>query len=169
MAEQQKIVIDIDLKFDDYRRAYYWSQKSVFTFISIVFILAILGTGFIAFREADVIAVILFALAVVFFVLYVFFIFLSIKRRSKELAQIGEKTVIIFDEKGVESISESTVVGTTWDRFAKICETPTDFIFYPQKNIFYPIPKHYFQDNLQIEGFRNLVREKLGEKAKLVK
>lgn len=167
MGDERKIEVEIDVTVEDYRRVLFWFNKTIFPFISMIFVFAILGTGFIAFREGDVIALILFGLSGIFFILYVCSTLLSIKRQSKNLAEISEVTTIVFDEKGVESKSESTLNQTTWERFAKICESKTDFIFFPQKNIFYPIPKRFFKSDNQIEEFKQLIKDKLGENAKL--
>ena len=169
MEIERKIEIEIEVKVEDYLRVLLWVNKPTFLLISIIFVLAILGTGFIAFREGDVVALILFCLSIVFFVLYVFSTLLSIKRQSKNLAENSEIASIKFDETGLESKSDTTFVKMAWERFERIRETNTDFVFYPQKNIFYPIPKRFFKSENQIETFKQIITEKLGEKAKLQK
>ncbi len=167
MESERIIEIETDLEVGDYRRALFWINKPIFLFIIIIFAFAIPGTGFIAFREDDVIALILFALSIVFFILYIFSTLLSIKRQSKNLAESYETTAIKFNEAGMESKSNTTFIQMAWEVFEKIRESNTDFLLYPQKNIFYPIPKRFFKSENQIEVFKQLIREKLGAKAKL--
>jgi len=167
MESEGIIEIESDLEVEDYRRALFWINKPIFLFITFIFVFAISGTGFIAFRENDVIALILFALSIVFFILYIFSTLLSIKRQSKNLAENYEITAIKFDEAGMESKTATTFIQMAWERFEKIRESNTDFLLYPQKNIFYPIPKRFFKSENQIKVFKQLLIDKLGAKAKL--
>ena len=64
--------------------------------------MGIVGSGFISYIKEDVIALILFWMALLYYIFYVITTYLSIKRQSQKLEAISEMTVMIFDENGVE-------------------------------------------------------------------
>lgn len=91
----------------------------------------------------------------------------AVIRQSKQMSQNIEPTKYIFNEQGMEAESASVSVKTTWTKFLKVTETDTDFLIFTQKNIAIPIPKRFIESDGELDEFRNLIKEKLGGKAKL--
>lgn len=94
-------------------------------------------------------------------------IIFSIWKQARVIEKTLESAKFIFSDEGQESFSESSTSKVSWNTFYKVQELKEYFLFYPQKNIFYAISKRSFQNNLQIEEFKNLLSEKLRNKAKL--
>jgi len=92
--------------------------------------------------------------------------YFMIRRGAKKLANLAQGSQYRFDEDGVET--GLTASGRmNWERYVKIVETSNDFVFFPQENIFYPVPKRFFESEGQIVELRSLIAERLGSKAKL--
>ncbi len=101
----------------------------------------------------------LFALAIFIFVIV--FVILSSKKNAK-------KTHLIFTEGGINITSINVASQIKWENYRKIRETKTDFfMFSTTPNGSFPIPKRCFKNESQIQEFKDLVREKLGDKAEL--
>lgn len=177
MESERKIEIQIDVKAEDYRRVLFWYNRvkiSVFVIGIIVaipfliwFLLFVEGTDLIDAENRDLFSKVVFYGMFVFLPVYLGLILFSILRQSKTLASISEITPLVFDENGLESKAVSMNTKSNWERIAKICETKTDFVIFPQENIFYPIPKRFFKSELQIIDFKKLVLNMLAEKAQL--
>lgn len=95
------------------------------------------------------------------------FIYFGIWKQAKKIEDISEDTSVTFDEKGVKSVSESSSSQVIWNRFQKIVETSHDFVFFPQENVFYAIPKRFFESDAQVKNLRLLLVENLGTRAQL--
>ena len=177
MENEQKIEIQIDVRAEDYRRVLFWYNRSKIFALTAVLLLAVPfiiwfvvfveGTSRIDSSQRNFFEIAIFYGMFALVPIFLAIILISIWTQSRKLAAISEVATFIFDDEGLKSNAKSTTTKSNWERFAKICETKTDFIFFPQENIFYPIPKRFFQNNKQIRNFKNLIREKLGKKAKL--
>lgn len=169
MENDQRIEIEIDVKADDYRRILFWHNRPQILIYLIGFFLGIVMLVFVIFDE-DTNANYLLKIGC-YFILFtmpwsLFFVIFSIWRRSKLLEKKSEKSKINFDNYGVEINSETTSFKTTWDRYNEIYETKDDIVLSQLKGSIFQIPKRFFNSSDQITEFKNLVIEKLGEKAK---
>ena len=88
-------------------------------------------------------------------------------RQARKIEKISEPTALTFSSTGISSVSATSETDVQWKRFNKIVETSQDFIVFPQENIFYPVPKRFFEDISQIVSLRSLLTEHMGERAKL--
>ncbi len=179
MEISQNIEFDMnDVNAEDYRRVLFWYHRKKNIGIALICLLSIpILIFFLAFgkgtnpfdAESRDLLLIIFTL-VLFGSLPLSLVLslLSIWKQAKKLAIITEDATLSFNENGLKTKSDSTSFETTWERFAKICETKTDFVFFPQENIFYPIPKRFFKNKSQIDDFKKLVSQKLGVKARLL-
>lgn len=177
MENTRKIEIDVDVKAEDYRRVLFWYNRiKIFALATGIFITTpaiiwllvfVEGANKIDSKNRDIFSTVIFYGLFVLLPIFLAIILYSICKQSKKLASISEAVNFVFDANGLESKAESTTTKSSWERFAKICETKTDFIFFPQENIFYPIPKRFFKSENQIDDLKKLVKEKLGKKAKL--
>ena len=172
---EKRIEIEVINTVQDYRRVLLWFRLKKLIIAGVLYLLIVtpmlwltlFGAGANPFQgnNNSVISVIVFFALLP--ILLIGGIFLDIWKQSKNIEKTLEPAKFMFFDEGLKTSSKSASVEVTWDTFQKIQEIKKDFLFYPQKNIFYTIPKRSFQSDFQMKEFRNLVREKLGEKAKL--
>ena len=93
--------------------------------------------------------------------------YLGINRQARKLEKICEFTTVTFDQEGLKSVSANTTREVRWERYQKVVETSQDFIFFPQDNIFFGIPKRYFDNADDIAALRHLIQKQMGERAKM--
>jgi YcxB-like protein len=175
MEHRQKIEVEVNAKAANYRRILFWYHWKRILAVAIVYLVVAptmvwfvaFGAGTNPFDEKNKDIFLIFGIFAVLPILLGFSIYFGIFRQAKKIEKIAEKVIFAFDEDGLETKSESISSQIKWDRFVKICETKKDFIFFPQENIFYTVPKISFKNDEQINNFKDLIREKLGEKAKL--
>jgi hypothetical protein len=74
-----------------------------------------------------------------------------------------------FSNERIEIICDSYTSFIKWDYFTQIRELKSYFVLYSQISQKTLVPKRFFRDSEQLAGFKNLVRDKLGEKALLKK
>ena len=171
------IEIEVDLIPDDYRRTLYWYHKTrliinglIATFIGIVCGFA--GVYFMVTSvalEPSFANVFLIILAILlpglFFLLAAH---LNIRSQVKNIMRMVETTKFTFTSHRLEMVSHSSSSQIAWRKLFKVCETKDAFIFFVQKNLFYPVPKRFFQNPQQVDEFRELLVDNLGDKAKLL-
>lgn len=175
MESQQKVEVEVNAKAADYRRIlfwYHWKRLVLAGFLWLIIFPAFiwvlgLSSGVNPFSSENNSPLLILTVFGLLPVLVGFSVYFSIWRQAKKIERISEKAIFVFDENGLKTKSESSSSQMKWDRLAKICETKKDFIFFQQENIFYTVPKISFQNDEQIDDFKKLTREKLGEKAKL--
>ena len=87
----------------------------------------------------------------------VFVVYVALKTHAKKAAVEAEIVTMTFDDEGVEINGPRASSKTRWAAYKRIVETQEDFIFYIQSNIFYGVPKRFFDDSGQIEIVRSLI------------
>ena len=175
MDDKKQIEVYVDVTAKDYRRVLLWYFWKRILLVGLVYIFVIPVTlWFVAFgagaspldsQNKPIFAV--FTLLGLLPILLVLGFYFSIWRQAKKVERISEKSKFVFNDKGIETQSNSTSSQMLWERLVKIFETKTDFVFFPQENIFYAIPKHFFTGDEQILALRSLLVEKIGNKARL--
>jgi hypothetical protein len=93
----------------------------------------------------------------------------GISRQAEKIEKVFEPAKVVFTEKGIRSSGESSSAEMDWKNFYRVYETKQDFIFFPERNIFYTIPKRFFGGIDKIYALRELLRETLTDRAKLKK
>jgi hypothetical protein len=88
-------------------------------------------------------------------------------KRSAEA--VKGKIQYSFSRQGFAAFSPVAQSRNDWESLSKVEEKKKDFLFYPQENVFFIIPKNSFQDAEQTARFRRILQETLGEKARLKK
>ena len=170
MSENRLIEVKFETNVEDWRRVLIWYRwkRLVLEYI-LVIVLGILFLYFFGINLLDLKNEGFAAFSFIFTVttLLMFKIYFGIWRQAERLKKISEPAKAIFSDKGLKTISESSSSEKTWGRFSNIFETQDDFIFYLMENVFFTIPKRFFQDKNQVIELKQLFREKLGEKAKL--
>jgi hypothetical protein len=177
MEGRQKIEVEVNANAADYRRILFWYHWKRLVMVALVWLILFptilwfvaFGAGASPFNSENNSPLLIFIIFAMLPILLGFSIYFGIFRQAKKIEKIAEKVTFAFDEDGLETKSESTSSQIKWGRFVKICEIKKDFIFFPQENVFYTVPKISFQNDEQINNFKDLIREKLGEKAKLKK
>lgn len=171
----KKIEIEVMNTAKDYQRVLLWfySKRLLLTGIFYLLIvtptlwLTFFGAGASPFEEKNSSVILVMLIFALLPILIVGGMFYGIWKQSKNIEKTLEPAKFVYSDEGLETFSKSSTTKVTWDTFQKVKELKEDFLFYPQKNIFYTIPKRSFQNDSQIEEFRNLVSKKLGGKAKL--
>jgi len=167
------IQVKVEYEASDFFRILLWHSWKKFA-LSLLLILAILGL----FALSAVIAkpkdpindrrVLLYIPLVAAPILSVGYFLFVIRRRSRKLAEGAiEETDITFSDKGIESRSSQFSANVSWQQYKKIIEISDDFVFFPQDNLFFGIPKRCFESDDQIIEFRALLTANLGNKARL--
>jgi hypothetical protein len=168
MNQDNLIEVNFETNVQDWRRVLVWYRwkRMLIEYVLMV----ILGVPFLYFFGINLLdlknngfAAFSFFFTVI--TLFIFSIYFGIWRQAEKLKNIAEPAKAIFSDKGLKTISKSSSSEKTWERFSKIFETKEDFIFYLMENVFFTIPKRFFQDEKQISELKQLFRQKLGEKA----
>ena len=175
--DKRKIEVEIYIEPSDYRRILYWYHKTsliingiffaLFLLIGLLAIVAIALSGKTA--QAQNINVVFLFLPALFIGLVFGLKLLNIWKQSKAIAEIAEPTRYIFEETGISSAAPSSSSQIVWEKYVKVSEIKSDFIFFPMKKRFFPFPKRFFKNPEDILALRHLIAEKLGEKARLLK
>lgn len=178
MENEQNIEIDVFVNVKDYRRVLFWHSRNtiykilftLFVSLPILYYFAGFGDGINLFNLGNVVTILRFGVIAVFVFLLIILASLiySIWKQTDQLKNLFEETKFIFSENGIESICKLCSSDRSWESFVKICETELDFIIFQQETMFYPIPKRFFESQMQINEFKELLSQKLGEKAELL-
>jgi hypothetical protein len=155
----------------DYRRVllwYRWKRLAVVIGFTILVGIPILYASFVgdaAMRPPG--WVLWFLIVLPLLVLAIFY--WGISRQADAIEKVFEPVKAEFDERGLNASGENSSARMKWEDFYKVYETKQDFIFFPEKKIFYTIPKRFFGEQNTIANFKELLRAKLDSKAKLLK
>lgn len=173
--EDKEIEIQVNLTSDDQKRCLLWYDRVKITCLKIIvgFFAIFILVGGVAFSldSDDSTSVIMLIPILIPFALFSFLLF-SIFRNINKQAEIvelnSEEIKYTYRDNGFEVNSNSSRLETSWNKIHKIIENKTDFLFFPQENIFFPIPKICSENENQIEKLRNLIGSNLGANAKLI-
>lgn len=168
------IEIDIGISEEDYGRVLLWQCKKKIIFLSgFVFAMTVIFAGSVLFFgiSKPKVSLVLFTpiLIPIFLVGFnIWQIFRNIRNQACDGVATTEPTKIVFSPAGLTAESNSSSSRTLWRSFMKINETTTDFVFYPQKRIFFPIPKRFFNNSEQIKQVRDFISAGVGEKERVL-
>jgi ABC-type multidrug transport system fused ATPase/permease subunit len=175
MSERTPIEIDIKITEEVFWRVSFASRIKRFLLVTSIYLpiailimyFAVFGAGANPFSEKNwSILIVLFIICAIPFV-FLAASYFSLRKLARKLAKATEETHFTFSENEVEINSSSRSTKTSWKNYEKIQETKEDFVCYLNNYTFHPIPKNSFKNEQQLNEFRELVREKLGGKAKL--
>jgi hypothetical protein len=167
-----EITVRIDANAADYRRVLWWYQRTRTVITAVLTFLVLFGIGYYVSNRTNDPAYGGLRLEFIIALLCVPFIafgtlFFGVWRQARKIEEISVPSSITFNSNGISSVSESSETDVQWKRFNKVVETEQDFIVFPQENVFYPVPKRFFEDASQIVSLRTLIMEHLGERSKL--
>ena len=163
MSLENKVEVAVEVTAEDYRRVLFWYHKTrliIYGILIAVFSLPVtLGIIFVLsqgrVKTPQIFLFLIFPILLPFFTLGL--TVFKIRNQAQNIVKTTEPTKFTFTEDGLTAVSDSSTVKTKWSKFHGIKETKTDFIFFPQKNIFYPIPKRFFDNEIQINQLRNFI------------
>jgi hypothetical protein len=171
------IEIEVLNTAQDYRRILFqqhWKRVALIGIVWLIIIvptiwLTMFGAGANPFEAKSNDPLIVMSLFGILPILMTISLYFGVWRQAVKTAEITERTIFIFSDQGLKTETETYSSNMKWNRFSKVKETKTDFIFYPQENVFFVIPKRFYQNSIQIDTFKRLVSDKLGTKANLKK
>jgi len=174
--------VEVELRFDltDYIRA---TTRLLFTQPTFVAILtmtavAIVYAMYLAIRDAAAMGfgrALLAQAPILLFLLVPAVLWVSLRRQGARVIARqranNERIFYIFSDDGfvqrVTSDRGRNEETGTWDTFAKVVETPHDFLLLLPRQGAVFLPKTCFASDEQIARFREIVRRALGDRAKL--
>lgn len=173
--DEKIIEIEVVNTAHDYRRVLFQQQWKRIILIAIIYLLIIVPTLWLTMfgaganpsesKSNDILIVMsLFGILPILMAVSIYF---GVWKQAEKVSKVIEKATYTFSEQCIVAVTDSSFSQVNWNRLSKIRETEKDFVFYPQENVFFVIPKRFFQNEKQISNFRKLVNEKLGDKAKL--
>jgi len=167
MENVKNIKVEFDTNVNDFQRILVWYHwKRLVIEFSLMLVIGIPFCYFLGFNllNNDWAA---FAFLFTLLSLQTLKIYGLIFRRAEALKKIAEPAKTVFSEQGLETKTKSIHSNRAWESYEKIFETDSDFIFFQKENAFAAIPKRFFKNQNQIDELRQLIGEKLGERAKL--
>lgn len=174
--------VDVELKFDlnDYIRA---STRLLFskpTFVGILVLMAffVLYSMYMAIRQAAAMGfgqALVAQAPILMFLLIPVVMWYSLRRQGSRIISrqraSEERITYTFSDDGftqrVSSNQGQDEHSGNWDTFAKVLETPQDFLLLLPRQGGVFLPKKCFGSDEKIVAFRELVRRRMGNRAKL--
>lgn len=84
----------------------------------------------------------------------------SARRNARRLPSLNRLIKWQFTDSEIQQTSEGAEARFGWDRIIKIHERKHGFLLFPQPRLAHWLPKHGFQNNGDIETFRELAKSK---------
>jgi YcxB-like protein len=95
-----------------------------------------------------------------------FFNLRNLKAQLKSSPLLSEEKLISFSEEGISGEGNFSNGMTKWEAFIQAGETENDFLFFMSDKSSQFVPKRAFKNDEQQNQLRELVKLKLGDKAK---
>jgi hypothetical protein len=176
MDGQRDIVVSMNPTEEDYRRVLFkLSRKILFIWVPLILMF---GLGFLLVLvwivaspvplSNKIPALLLPSLPLLFVCLVPTVILYNIRKQSRNLAVGAEPSQITFTSESMTFISPSSAAETLLSRFVKAIETESDFVLFPQKQVFVPIAKRFFGNDEDIVELRRRLVSNLGDEAKVL-
>lgn len=165
------ITIEVNPTAADYRRALFsieWKRLAVIvgaTVIVVFFVILFLANLKPVGNAAPRPEIYLIPLPIIFLV--VARLYFGIWSNAKKTEERSVATVFTFNDEGVETVNTNGSAQANWQADQKVIETAKDFIYFPQPTLFFLLPKRCFESDGQMAAFRDLISQKLGERARL--
>lgn len=172
MESVRSIEVEFESTEKDFQRVLLWYLwKRILLQTLLIIVLAVVFSYFLGVNVFDIKnngwATLAFVLTIT--VLIILDLYRRVFSRAKKLKAIMKPAKTVFSEQGVASTTANASSNRDWANYIKIYETNKDFIFFSRKYFFSTIPKRFFKSQSEIVSLRELIKAKLGEKAKLQK
>lgn len=179
----EKIELEIKYTADDYVRAMHFMQNRLpfnkygFLFFPLVIVLFVALYSFFASSESkeSPLPAIVIGLVIGSLISALFLLFKNIpnplfkwnvSRQFKSAPAFQETQRVIFDEDGIKGQNNLGGGETKWGAVIEAIESKDDFLFYTAKKFAMFFPKRCFANVEQQNQLRELIKRKLGDKAK---
>ena len=176
MDRERDIVVSMDPTVEDYRRVLFRMSRKILL-VSLPLIL-LLGLGFLLMAvwviaspaplANKIPAMFVPSLPLLFVCLLPTVILYNIRKQSRHLAEHAEPSRVTFTTETMTVNSPSSAAETLLSRFVKAIETETDFVLFPQKQVFVPIAKRFFSSDEDIAELRRRLVSNLDNEAKVL-
>ena len=182
----EQIELEVKYTVDDYVRSLSFMQSRLplnkygFVIFPAIIFLSIIVYSLFSSKEGFELDSLTFTniLAILIAVLFLFFLLLalrffpnpmlkwSISRQFKSSPALQQTQHICFDEDGIKGQSSLGSGEAKWKAVIEAVESKEDFFFYTSKKFAQFVPKRCFSSEEQQNQLRDLVKRKLGDKAK---
>lgn len=172
--DQQSIKVDVLLTLQDYLRANYWvlfnRYKSLKAMIFMLVFAGIAGPLLLFFNDKPLNpgesywgllipwAILLFMIGGTYW---------GAKRQLAGAKFLHETHHYTFTEEEIEIAAQSSAGRQNWGNIREAFETKSNFLLFISLNQIFIIPKRCFQGGEDISRFKDLLKNKLGSKAKI--
>jgi hypothetical protein len=172
--DQQSIKVDVLLTLQDYLRANYWflfkRNKSMKAMIFMLIFAGTAGPLYLVFNDKPVNpnesywgllipwAILLFMIGVTYW---------GTKRQMASSKSMNESHQYTFTTEGIEFVAQSSSGRQSWENIREAFETKSNFLLFISLNQIFIVPKRCFQDSEYINQFKDLLKSRLGSKAKI--
>lgn len=85
--------------------------------------------------------------------------YVGLRNHAKKAARSADPVTMTFDGESVEIDGPKANSKSRWTAYERVMETPDDFIFYIQPNVFFNVPKRFFDDSGEIERVKAFISE----------
>jgi YcxB-like protein len=166
--EDKKIEIEAEMTFDDFfytivSRSFNVRWIFVIAALIVIIPLAVFSILMFYVKGEWIVTFVILGLPVLIFS-YLFYYFY---RAAKKLATKSKSKIRwSFSDSGYDVFSEIGTATVSWKGIEEVIEIKNHFLMVIQNPLYFIIPKRCFNDS-QIVEFRELIRRKLGDKAKL--
>ncbi len=171
--EETTIEIEVLIEFKEYLRCNYLMVRKkclrTFLLLGIIFLscvfIAFLKFG-LTFYAVKIIFISLLSISS-FLILSLISLYLVVKKTFNSSAIFKQNFSYKLSENEIATSGDSFNTKCAWDIIIKAEETVNYFLLYSSTASAFILPLRCFTDESQITEFRELVRRKLGDKAKL--
>lgn len=109
----------------------------------------------------------LYLVIILLAVLVPFTIWQTARRQMRSSSELSQPHVFRFDDEGFEIESAHSSGRCAWPALHEVRERPETLMLYRSKDLFHLLPKRSFDSPAQLEALKALLRDKLGDRAKL--
>jgi predicted ferric reductase len=171
--EEKTMEIEVLIDFSEYLQCHYLMFRKklhrIFILLGIIFLASIfiILIKFGLNSDALKISFILLASILLFIGLLFLSLYFVIKKTFDSTPVLKQKVTYRLTESEIEANGDSFNTKCGWDVIIKVEEFTSYFLLYSSTAAAFIFPLRRFENDSQIVEFRELVRRKLGDKAKL--
>ena len=154
----------------DYLRVLIWHQwkRVALVLVAVMFLMLLFGLAVVRPTSSDPYKRLPLYFAGVFTPIFVAVVsYLGLRRQAIKLEAISDDTELTASGSEMRVVTGSTDSRMKWDRLNKVVEINEYFVFFPQDNVFFVVPKEGFADTNSLEKFRSILKSGLANRARL--
>ena len=173
-SDQPLVELDIKLAFSEYLRANFWfmlrRMRILMWFLGIVVLADLVITVWLVAKYGvEAIGDQTFLLILVgYFILVPGLLYFRVRRNFTTHRALKESMHYSFSQRGLALTGVTTASRTEWENIRKVFETDRAFLLFVSSLQMYLLPKNAFPDEATISTFRTLLRDRLGDRKKVL-